>query len=51
MNDKRRVDVEVGIAYDDNIELARKELERVMNSYSNIMRDEANAVVVKKFSR
>lgn len=47
MNEKRRVDVEVGIGYDDNIELARKELERVMNSYSNIMRDEANAVVVK----
>ena len=40
MNEKRRVDVEVGIGYDDNIELARKELERVMNSYSNIMRDE-----------
>jgi hypothetical protein len=50
MNDKRRVDVEVGIAYDDNIELARKELERVMNSYSNIMRDEANAVVVKNLA-
>lgn len=50
MNDKRRVDVEVGIAYDDNIELARKELERVMNSYSNIMRDETNAVVVKNLA-
>ena len=50
MNDKRRVDVEVGISYDDNIELARKELERVMNSYSNIMRDEANAVVVKNLA-
>ena len=50
MNDKRRVDVEVGIAYDDNIELARKELERVMNSYSNIMHDEANAVVVKNLA-
>ena len=50
MNDKRRVDVEVGISYDDNIELARKELERVMNSYSNIMHDEANAVVVKNLA-
>ena len=50
MNEKRRVDVEVGIGYDDNIELARKELERVMNSYSNIMRDEANAVVVKNLA-
>ena len=50
MNDKRRVDVEVGIGYDDNIELARKELERVMNSYSNIMRDETNAVVVKNLA-
>lgn len=50
MNDKRRVDVEVGIAYDDNIELARKELERVMNSYSNIMHDESNAVVVKNLA-
>lgn len=50
MNDKRRADVEVGIGYDDNIELARKELERVMNSYSNIMRDETNAVVVKNLA-
>lgn len=50
MNDKRRVDVEVGISYDDNIELARKELERVMNSYSNIMHDETNAVVVKNLA-
>lgn len=50
MNEKRRVDVEVGIGYDDNIELARKELERVMNIYSNIMRDEANAVVVKNLA-
>ena len=50
MNEKRRGDVEVGIGYDDNIELARKELERVMNSYSNIMRDEANAVVVKNLA-
>ena len=50
MNEKRRVDVEVGIGYDDNIELARKELERVMNSYSNIMHDEANAVVVKNLA-
>ena len=50
MNDKRRVDVEVGIGYDGNIELARKELERVMNSYSNIMRDETNAVVVKNLA-
>ena len=50
MNEKRRVDVEGGIGYDDNIELARKELERVMNSYSNIMRDEANAVVVKNLA-
>lgn len=50
MNDKRRVDVEVGIGYDDNIELARKELERVMNSYSNIMHDETNAVVVKNLA-
>lgn len=50
MNEKRRVDVEIGIGYDDNIELARKELERVMNSYSNIMHDEANAVVVKNLA-
>lgn len=50
MNEKRRVDVEVGIGYDDNIELARKELEKVMNSYSNIMRDESNVVVVKNLA-
>lgn len=50
MNEKRRVDVEVGIGYDDNIELARNELEKVMNSYSNIMRDESNAVVVKNLA-
>lgn len=50
MNEKRRVDVEVGIGYDDNIELARNELEKVMNSYSNIMRDESNVVVVKNLA-
>ena len=50
MNEKRRADVEVGIGYDDNIELARKELEKVMNSYSNIMRDESNVVVVKNLA-
>ena len=50
MNEKRRVDVEVGIGYDDNIELARKELEKVMNSYSNIMRDKSNVVVVKNLA-
>lgn len=50
MNEKRRVDVEVGIGYDDNIELARKELEKVMNSYFNIMRDESNVVVVKNLA-
>lgn len=50
MNEKRRVDVEVGIGYDDNIELAHNELEKVMNSYSNIMRDESNVVVVKNLA-
>lgn len=50
MNEKRRVDVEVGIGYDDNIELARNQLEKVMNSYSNIMRDESNVVVVKNLA-
>lgn len=50
MNEKRRVDVEVGIGYDDNIELTRNELEKVMNSYSNIMCDESNVVVVKNLA-
>lgn len=50
MNEKRRVDVEVGIHYDDDINVARKELEKVMNSYKNIIKDENNMVVVKKLA-
>lgn len=47
MHDKRRVDVEVGIHYDDDIKKAKTVLTEVMNSYENILPDDENAVVVK----
>lgn len=47
MNDKRRVDVSVGIDYNDNIKKAKRVLTEVMNSYENILKDEENVVVVK----
>ena len=46
MHDKRRVDVTVGIDYGDNIKQAKMVLEKIMNSYEHILKDEANMVVV-----
>lgn len=50
MHGKRRVDVCVGIGYDDDIKQAKSVLIRVMQSYGNILPDEEkqqSAVVVK----
>ncbi len=45
---KRRVDVEVGVHYEDDIKKAKDIATKVMNSYPNILKDEDNAVVVKE---
>lgn len=47
MHNKRRVDVEVGIHYDDDIKKAKTVLTDIMNSYKNILVEEENVVVVK----
>lgn len=47
MHEKRRVEVAVGIGYDDDIKKAKEVLNRIMNSYEKILKDDANAVVVK----
>lgn len=47
MYKKRRIDVCVGIHYDDDIRKAKIVLTDVMNSYRNILKDEDNQVVVK----
>ncbi|MCR5837697.1 MAG: mechanosensitive ion channel [Lachnospiraceae bacterium] len=47
---KRRVDVEVGVHYDDDLQKAKNVLNNVMNSYNNILKEEANAVVVKELA-
>lgn len=48
MNNARRVDVECGIGYNDNIKDAKKIFEDVMYSYPRILKDRDNTVVVKK---
>lgn len=50
MNDKRRVDVMVGIDYKDDIKEAKNILTGVMKSYEHILKDEENAVVVKELA-
>lgn len=47
MHNKRRVDVNVGIGYDDNIKKAKEVLSKVMYSYVGILKEEDNVVVVK----
>lgn len=47
---KRRVDVAVGIHYDDDLKKAKEVATKVMNSYKNILTEESNAVVVKELS-
>lgn len=44
---KRRVDVQVGIHYEDDVVFAKKVAADVMNSYPNILKEEDNMVVVK----
>jgi len=48
MYGKRRVDVQVGVHYDDDLKKAKKILNEVMNSYKKIMSEEENIVVVKE---
>lgn len=47
---RRRVDVEVGIHYNDDIKLAKKIAMDIMDDCEYILRDEENNVVVKKLS-
>lgn len=47
MNNKRRVDIEVGIDYSDNIKAAQKALLALMNTYDKMLKEESNAVIVK----
>lgn len=47
MHSKRRVDVAVGISYDDDIKKAKEVLSNIMNSYERILKDDDNSVVVK----
>lgn len=47
---KRRVSVEVGIHYEDDIEKAKSIATKVMNSCEYILKDEENAVVVKELA-
>ena len=51
MHSKRRVDVAVGISYDDDIKKAKEVLSNIMNSYERILKDDDNSVVVKVLER
>lgn len=47
MHDKRRVEVGVGISYNDDIKKAKEVLVDIMNSYERILKNDNNSVVVK----
>ncbi len=46
--EKRRVDVEVGIHYEDDIKKAKEIATKVMNEYEYILKNEESVVIVKK---
>lgn len=48
--DKRRVDIEVGISYNANMAEAKKVIEELMKKEERILQDEQNMVVIKELA-
>jgi len=48
--DKRRIDMVFGISYDDDIKKAKDILERIVSSYSRVLKDPAPAIAVAELA-